>query len=421
MALFGQANKVEPAEKEEKKGSRIGASFRKFSNNQFLILAIIVIMLGAAARLWNLTAFSSFSASEMIWLNKASVLISGHYAFNSQIASSPLFVYYLALLKNISHGNPLYIRLGLVIIGLLATLVYYLLTNTWFNKQVSLVATLFFATSATLCILSRAVSPVMLVLLLEFSVIYILTLAFRDKNKWLFLLAGIIGALGIFIDQLFIMSGLLIALVSFAAIAARPKIFRTYLTELAILFTPILLALVAYLYIFRSSLGAIFSTYLPGSLADFYLNLGKGLMTLFYGAQFSSVFNVAFEPLLDPLVAVTAICGIIFAVFHFSKRKHKFFIFWLGASLILFSLLATSTIEYLALSVPILLVFAALSVDYLLTSWVRTFPYDKSARLLMTAVFSIFLFLSIYYNYQKFFAGWIDSKIVAAEFTQVLK
>jgi hypothetical protein len=91
---------------------------------------------------------------------------------------------------------------------------------------------------------------------------------------------------------------------------------------------------------------------------------------------------------------------------------------WLLASLIVVSLAGIQDISNLVLLMPPLFIFSASVLDYVLTNWTRTFPFNRSAKMMMALVFSLFLFLSIYYNYQKFFYGWQENQTIKSSFTK---
>jgi hypothetical protein len=78
---------------------------------------------------------------------------------------------------------------------------------------------------------------------------------------------------------------------------------------------------------------------------------------------------------------------------------------WFAIGIILISLKKQDFTDF-TLILPVIFTFSGIILDYVLTHWVRTFPFNKLARLLMTFIFSVFLFLSIFYNYEKYFWAW---------------
>jgi hypothetical protein len=261
----------------------------------------------------------------------------------------------------------------------------------------------------------------MTILALQLAIMYIATVAFRDKNIWFFLLTAVLSSVGLFLSPLFIVMGGLIFVASIAMIAKNPKVFRLYKYHLVALILPILLAFSLYIYLSLESVSTLLAYFSVSSIAAFYLNVGSNILTLFSGSLFVSNMSVAAEPLLDPFVALSSISGIVYAFFHSGKRKHQFILLWLLFGTVIISFVSIQSVVNIALIMPAIFILAAIMLDYLLTSWVRTFPYNKSARLVMTLIFSLFLFLSIYYNFQKYFYAWQGNPEIQKQYTNTLE
>lgn len=394
--------------------------FREFAEkNQFLFLVLIVIFIGAFWRVFDINVFKGFASIELNYLRLGKEIASNHYHLAAINLPESAYGYYIAALGHFTNYQAIYYRFAQAAAGTLTSIFFYLFVKSWFNKQVALISTLFFATNAYLLILSRVLDPSVLIILLQLIILYVLTIAFREKNIYLFAFSGLLAGLGFYLNPFFVLSGLFITLASLAAVMKNKKIFTLYKNEFMALAGGILVSSGYYLYrlpIFAKSLIAYFN---PGSITIFYLNLGSNVLAIFSNTQFrNTVLNVGIEPLVDPFIAVSFFCGIIYALFHANKRKYLFLSLWLLASLVVISLASTQNMGNLVLLMPSIFIFAAAVLDYVLTNWTRTFPYNRSAKLIMTLVFSLFLFLSVYYNFQKFFYGWQENNNVKAQFTQ---
>ncbi len=390
------------------------------SENQFLLLTLVVIFLGALWRFWGLTSFKGFSSEEVTLLANGQKIAANHWIAPTKLVSEALFYYKVAILGHLAAYSPLYLRLFSSLIGIVASIFFFLFTRSWFNKQVALIATLLMATNTTMLILSRVTNITIVILALQMAILYLATAAFREKNKWLFLLTAVLASAGIFLSPLFVLTGILIFVASITMIAKNKKVFTLYKYELIILALPILFAIGLYFFLCLNALGSIITAYLPGSIAAFYLNVGQNILTLFSGSATISPINVALEPILDPFVAVSSICGIVYAFFHSGKRKHQFILLWVLFGVIIISFAKVQSIANVALLLPAIFILSSIMLDYLLTSWVRTFPYNRSARVVMTLLFSVFLFLSVYYNFQKYFYAWQGNPAVQAMYTKTL-
>jgi len=391
------------------------------ANNQFLFLTLIVIFIGALWRYWGMGSFSGFSITEINLLKTAKELAANHWIISPNQISESIYLYKIAAIGVFSGFNPLSMRLLSATIGIAASIFFFLFVRNWFNKQVALIATLLLATNTTMLILSQAVNPMMMIIALQLAIMYIATIAFRDKNIWLFLLTSVLASIGLFLSPLFIVMGILIFIASIAMIARNPKVFDLYKYHLVMLILPILASLAIYVFLSLESISVLLSYFSVGSIATFYLNVGSNILTLFSGSLFSSNLSVAAEPLLDPFVALSSITGLVYAFFHSGKRKHQFILLWLLFGTVIISLVSKQDVVNIALIMPAIFILSAIMLDYLLTSWVRTFPYNKSARVVMTLIFSIFLFLSIYYNFQKYFYAWQGNPVVQKQYTNTLE
>jgi len=386
--------------------------------NQFLFLVLIVIFIGVLWRVFEINTFKAFSAGEITILSTALTTIHNHFQLAVSNLSQAVFIYFVAIIGQLSHFNPLAFRFIQATIGILSSVIFFLFVKSWFNKQVALISTLFFTTNAFLIILSRAIDPAMLIILLQLLILYVLTIAFREKNIYLFVLGGLLAGLGFYLSPFFVLSGILIMFAGIAVVMKNKKILAIYRYELIALIISVLAAASYYFYRLPLFYSDLFNFFNPGSIATFYLNMGANVLAVFSNTQTRTILNVGTEPLVDPFIAVTFFCGVIYALFHSNKRKYLFLMLWLLAALIVISLANFQGISNLVLLMPALFIFSASILDYVLTNWTRTFPFNRSAKLVMALIFSLFLFLSVYYNYQKFFYGWQENQVIKSSFTK---
>jgi len=393
--------------------------FREFTEkNQFTILILIVIFIGALWRIFGVDSFNGFAPIELNLLRLGTETAGNHYHIAALNVPQAAYIYLIAVLGHFTHYQALYFRFAQALAGIATCVIFYLFVKSWFNKQVALIATLFFATNAYLLIMSRVIDASTLIIFLQLLIMYLLTIAFREKNIYLFALSGLLAGIGFYVSPFFVLSGVLIMLTGLGVIAKNKKIFRLYKYEFLALLGGIAVTSSYYFYKLPIFYSGIIDYFNPGAISTFYLNLGANFMAIFSSAQFHTVLNVGLEPLVDPFVAVSFFCGVIYALFHANKRKYLFLMLWLLASLVVISLAANQNMSNLILLMPSIFIFAAAVLDYVLTNWTRTFPYNRSAKLVMALVFSLFLFLSVYYNFQKFFYGWQGNQQVKDQFTQ---
>lgn len=386
--------------------------------NQFLILVLVVMAIGALWRVYGLNTFNGYATIELNQLRLASETISNGFKIVAVNLPQAAFIMYTSIIGKLSGFAPIYFRFSQALVGMAAVAFFYLFVKTWFNKQVALISSLFFATNAYMVILSRAIDSSGMLLLLQLLILYLLTISFREKNIYLFALCGALGGLGFYLSPFFLISSLFIFVAALAVVQKNKKIFSLYKKEIIAFFLSMLVVASYYLYSLPGIFPELIRYFNPGAISIFYLNLGANVLAIFNHAQFNTILNVGLEPVVDPFVSVSFFCGLVYAMFHSNKRKYLFLILWLLGSLVAISLASVQQLGNLVLLMPAIFIFSATVLDYILTNWTKTFPYNKSAKLAMTLVFSLFLFLSVYYNYQKFFYGWQENDLIKNQFKQ---
>jgi len=393
--------------------------FREFvEKNQFLFLILIVVFIGAFWRLFELNTFRGFASIELNWLRLGTETAGNHYRIAALNIPQALYIYAIAILGHFTKYQILYFRFAQALTGIATTIIFYLFVKSWFNKQVALISTLFFSTNAYLIILSRVLDPSNIIILLQLGILYLLTIAFREKNIYLFALSGLLAGIGFYVSPFFVLAGFFIMITGIGIMLKNHKIIPIYKYELLALFVGILVSGSYYIYKLPIFFEQTVKFFNPGTITNFYLNLGSNVLAIFSQTQFQTVLNVGLEPLVDPFIAVSFFCGIVFAVFHANKRKYLFLTLWLLLSLVVISLASNQNMSNLVLLMPSIFIFAATVLDFVLTNWTRTFPYNRSAKFVMALVFSLFLFLSVYYNFQKFFYGWQENDALKSQFNQ---
>lgn len=317
-----------------------------------------------------------------------------------------IYTYLLAGVGYLANFGTLYMRLLQVGIGFLMVVLFYLFVKDWFNRQTAFLATLLFSTSSFVVLMSRNLQPEILIPVLILSILYLGTIALRKKILWLFALIGILTGALLYTDPVFvILPILIIGFITFAYFKFPENLtenWRKY-SLMAVFF---LIAAVPYFFYLPQNIQSYLSQINPGSIGGYYLNLGANVQSLVFLSPVNLLFNVGAEPILDPFVSISFICGLVYAVFFLKRRKFLFLVSWFTLAFFAISLKTTQTAASFLVLMPVVYALSAIMLDYILTHWVRTFPYNRAARLMMTFVFSLFLFLSVFYNYQKYFWAW---------------
>jgi 4-amino-4-deoxy-L-arabinose transferase-like glycosyltransferase len=381
------------------------------------MLISIIVFIGGLWRVFAASTLTGFSRTEIGLLN----IVKNNNLKLLGIVSpiEYLYAFKIKALYYLFRDNVLLYRLSFSLLGVITILFFFIFVRSWYNKQIALISTLLFATNYLFIVISETMNPQIFIITLILFLLYILSLAYREKSKLLFILSGLIAGIGIFINPIFIVFGFVLIFMVSVLFLKNKKFITGYLKELALMLTTISVFVFGYIMLNINNLGNILNYFKPQSFASYYLNVGQYFLGLISKTNELSELNVGYEPILDPLVATCLICGLIYGLFHLNKKKHLFLIVWFIGSLFLVSLMKYNFINYSIIAIPCFIIAGAL-LDYVLTNWTRTFPFNKGAKLVMTFVFSIFIFLSVFYNYQKFFFAWQKSDTIKESFNNTL-
>ena len=108
-------------------------------------------------------------------------------------------------------------------------------------------------------------------------------------------------------------------------------------------------------------------------------------------------------PILDIFGVIAALTGIYFYAVHIkATRTHLLFVsFLIGAILI-----ALEGPVSLSIVIPIIYIFIAAGLAYLLNQWLSVFPKNPIARSLGYILISLAIAMSVVYNLRSYFVAW---------------
>lgn len=374
--------------------------------NQNLLLTLSIIFIAAFWRLYKIDTIPSFTLpSETTLLDSVKGLAINNWHIAPAQITNALYLEFFAIFAKFISAKMLYLRIIQGIIGTLTVWLFYGFVKNWFNRQTAMLAGLFLATNAFHLITSRTLNPEILIIPTIIAILYLVTSSLRTNKTIYFILSGLVVGAAFYVDEMFI----LLPLASIVALVylyyKNKKGFFFYLKKIILAISVTSVVLIPYIYYLPKFFPAILSSF-KTSFGNFYLNLGSVIQTLLYNGQLNGIYKIGSEPVVDPLITVSFVTGIIYAIFYMRRKKLLIITSWFF--LLLFAISLKTTADYTNLTfllVPVL-ILASLMLDYVLTNWVRTFPFNKVARLIMTFVFSLFIFLSVFYNYQKYFKAW---------------
>lgn len=387
------------------------------TKKQNLLFLLGIFLVAAFWRFYRINIFpAGLSATEYNLAKGLIDLTKNSWVIPSAHIEQALYYYLMTGVGFVSNFNILVLRLFQASLGLVLTIVFYLFTKDWFNKQTALLGTLLFSTSSFVVLMSRNLQPEILSPLVILLGLYVITVAMRRNNYLLFAFTGVLAALLLYTNAIFLFLPLAIGLIVIYSNYRFPQALQGYWRGLLVSGGTFILSLIPYILYLPQSIGRLLHSLNPGSIGGYYLSLGGNVQTLIYQSSVNNLYNVGVEPLLDPFVSIGFLCGFCFAIIYLRRKKFLFLTSWILLAMFAISLRGYLQLPEFVILMPVIYIFSAIMLDYVLTHWVRTFPYNKPAKIMMTFVFSLFLFLSVLYNYQKYFWAWGRNQNIQSQY-----
>jgi len=328
------------------------------------------------------------------------------------------YIYLAAIFTQIFGMTVTVLRIFSGLVGAITVLLTYFFIREWFSSKVASFTAFLLAISSFHITISRLILPEIMLPLVFLMFLIALTEAYRRKNIWLFGLGGFLGSAGLYTSPVFIMVPVLILISGAYFYFKNKKFILAYRQELVVGLSGYVAGLVPFLvsfYLYPTEYLTNFGFY--RSFFQIILNMGDTFSMLFVATDANFFVGLGTEPLFDPFVFITALTGLGIAFISYTRRKYFFLILWM----LFFGLYATlkrgtAPTDLIGL-VPVVFAFSAISIDYVIDRWFKTFPYNKRAQILVIFAISIFFTLSALYNYDRYFVGYKNSLNVKSEFS----
>jgi len=386
--------------------------------NQIYFIILFIFAIAFGLRIWDIGSVpGGFSESERLTVDTIRNLKLNNLWLKDGFYNAAYI--YLAFVWTKFFGLTIFsLRLLSALIGGATVVMTYIFISEWFSRKIAIFTSLLFAISAFHISVSRLIIPEVFLPLMLLSLFIVLTKAYRTKNVWLFGLAGMLAGLGLYTSAAFLLVPFLFVIAGIYFYRKNKKFLTSYRIET-------LTALVAFLALAIPYLVSFFThqySYLSyngfaGSGLNIAMNLSQVFVTLFIKTPTNFFVNMGNEPLLDPLIFISSIFGLFFAIVSISRRKYFFLISWLSFFVIYASLKSSIVpADFLGL-LPVIYAFSALIIDYVLDRWFETFPLNKRIQILSIGLISIFFALSMLYNFNKYFVAYKNSEHVRQEFS----
>lgn len=389
-----------------------------FRRNPQVLIVIFIFGLALFLRLWQINAIpGGFSEQErpildqLLRFNKNNLWLGGEFHKASYLYPAWLWTKLFGL-------KVVNLRIFSALLGTATVVLLYVFISQWFSKKIAIFSSLLFAISAFHIILSRLILPDIMFPLILLAIFSVTTLAYRTKNPWYFGFSGFLVGLGFYTSPAFLFIPALFVVSAGYFYLKNKKFITLYKKELLVAFSGFLATIVPFTVSFiQSPMSYLTHFGFYRSAGQLVMNIGQIPNLLFFGTPREFFTHFGPEPLTDPLIFIASTAGFLLALFSITRRKYFFLVFWLVFLALYAALKRGVQVIDLVGMLPVLYVMAALILDYVLVKWLETFPLNRSARLLIVAVFSLLFALSGLYNFDQYFVAYKNSKEVKAEFS----
>ena len=303
-----------------------------------------------------------------------------------------------------SHGKFLS-RLPSTIFGLISMIFFGWLIYLWQGKRTALLSTPLFITSAWVLHVSRLATNdvVYLWAIVSLLLVHALTSKYPKSSKVWLMFAAIIGLIitipgmiWLIILELYWQSDLLKKCPRYLKAVWQKILYYV----LYLIWLPLLIINLRSLSHIKLWLGLPLKFPTITTLLKNWL--GVFVHLLVRGPMYPYIW-LAKAPLLDIFCLIMTLIGIYYYASHYKSDRSQY----LGAIVIIGSLLiALGGLVGLSLLVPLLYVFAAMGISYLLHNWFKVFPHNPYARRFGLGLLVIAIALSCLYNLRAYFIAW---------------
>lgn len=391
-----------------------------YKSNPLFLVVIFIFGLTLFLRLWQIGNIpGGFSEQEksvldqLLRFNRNNLWLGGEFDQASYLYPAWIWV-------KIFGMNIVNLRIFSAICGTATVVLLYIFISQWFSKKIAIFASLLFAVSAFHITLSRLILPDIMFPLVLLAIFSVITIAYRTKNPWYFGISGFLVGLGFYTSPAFLFIPFLFIISAGYFFLKNKKFITLYQKELGVALVGFLATIAPFVVSFiRTPMSYLTHFGFYRSIWQLVMNIGQIPNLLFFGTPREFFTHFGPEPLVDPLIFIAGTAGFLLALFSITRRKYFFLVFWFVFLALYAALKRGVGVANLIGIIPVLYVFAALILDYILEKWMETFPLNKKAQLLIVAIFSFLFALSGLYNFDQYFIAYKNSKEVKVEFSAI--
>lgn len=301
--------------------------------------------------------------------------------------------------------NTFGLRITGAALGAIAIVLFYLLARKLLSDTAALLATLLFASSNLLLVVSRSATAnvMFLSLLAIIGVGYLIRFDKRQALAWI--LASIVIGASLYVPGLIIF--ILIAAIwqfrhcrrSFESLT--PTIIIAASVLLSLIVAPLVISLIRSPELWREYLGlpSVFATPL-----EMIKDTLRAASSLFVYSPSNSVYWLGHQPVLDVLASVLFIFGSIRVL-----QRYKLDRAWLLFGILALTLVwigITGNLLYLVMILPFIYLIIGFGIQELLGQWMRVFPRNPIARSVGLCLMVVAVALAANFQLRRYFIAW---------------
>lgn len=374
----------------------------KFNKNKPVFLSIIILFVFAAGlhlyKLASLPPKSFLDSSIYLKIQSINHIIS-------DISYAPLKLIDYVLFKA-GLANALSFRLVSATVGLATVIIFFILIKRWMGHQTAWLASILFSSSTLVLAISRTADFYSLFLLV-IPLLFLLCSLIKSSphSKWIIPLAC--GASLMLYVPGFIWLFLAASLVFSSYII---KLVKSYTLKLnALLFAALALPVMPLIF-FLSDQTASFKLWLglPSEFSVGSINVLSNLAAYFNAIFYSGLSNILIwqpgTPIIDGATIILMLAGLIYVAkskIH-KTRKLTMVLFFIISSLFIILLSDIFLITLL----PLIYIFAAYGILYLMKLWYFVFPTNPLAKNIGFSMLVLLVGFISFYHASKYFIVW---------------
>ncbi|MDB5169341.1 MAG: hypothetical protein JWO41_697 [Candidatus Saccharibacteria bacterium] len=315
-----------------------------------------------------------------------------------------------------NHHGQTVVRLANTIFGVLAVLGFSRLLQLWYGGRTAFMGAALFLTSAWVLHVSRFASNDVVYLAALPIMFYVqMSLKRAELSVWMYI-APVVWGLALYVPGLIWLVAVQIWLLRKELLSGWQNLQalwkRVIVGLLGLMWLPPLL-----LHVFSS--GSNFATWVglpshfPGAIELGKQFLGVPLHLFIHGPKNPELW-LGKAPVMDIFTLACSLLGIYFYATHLSANRSRSLFSLFGVSWLLVALGGPVS---LSLIVPLMYLFAACGIGYLLHDWLKVFPHNPFARTLGISLIAVAVAVSITYNVRAYFVAWPHNPDTISIFT----